>query len=64
MSTRARRPAKPQPPPAQKPRPPLRTGYRDREAATPADRFNWRPNELVVGLPRASRKAPKGKDRV
>jgi hypothetical protein len=57
MSTRSR-PAKPVFKPAQKPRRPLRTGYRDREDATPADRFNWAPEvELIVGLPRAARKA-------
>jgi hypothetical protein len=50
------RPTNPPHPPITRPWRSLRTAGRDRESAV-GDMFNWRPNELVVGAPRASRKA-------
>jgi hypothetical protein len=48
--------SRPKPPSAQRPRRTLRTAGRDHERVV-ADQFAWRPNELIVGVPRASRKA-------
>jgi hypothetical protein len=55
MSTRAC-PAKPVSMAATRRRRTLRTAGRDHERVV-ADQFDWRPNELIVGVPRASRKA-------
>jgi hypothetical protein len=55
MATRSR-PAKAPHPPAARRRRTLRTAGRDHDRVA-ADQFDWRPNELIVGVPRPARKA-------